>query len=96
MLAGLVRIPNPEELRNPVDASGLAGMVVFVLRHMAASLLVLPIGVLSIGAGLAWGLLTGVGLVRVGALLGAGASFWVGRWRRRDAVARGPAGGEPH
>ena len=63
-------------------------MVVFMLGYAACTLLVVPKGVLSVAAGLAWGLLPGVALVMVGAVLGATAAFWVGRGLGRDGVTR--------
>ncbi len=88
VLARRFGIPDPEALRTSISASGVTGLTLFVAGYVVCSLLVAPKGVLSIAAGLAWGLLPGVGLVMVGALLGATAAFWVGRWLGRDAVSR--------
>ena len=87
-VARRVGIPDAETLRRTISGTGLTGLAVFIVGYVLCSLLVVPKGVLSIAAGLAWGLLSGVGIVIVGALLGAIAAFWVGRWLGRDAVAR--------
>jgi uncharacterized membrane protein YdjX (TVP38/TMEM64 family) len=81
-------IPDADRIRSSLSGTGLAGVVVFVAAYLACSLLVVPKGVLSAGAGLAWGFGPGVAVVLVGALLGAGAAFWLGRWLGRDSVAR--------
>lgn len=88
VLARWIGIPDPDALRSSISTSGLPGVAAFVVGYVICSLLVVPKGVLSIAAGLAWGLLPGVGLVMVGALLGAIAAFWLGRWLGRDTVAR--------
>lgn len=88
VVARRVGIPDREALRSAIGGSGLTGLAVFVAVYLVCSLLVVPKGMLSIAAGLAWGLLSGAGIVVVGALLGAIAAFWVGRWLGRDAVTR--------
>lgn len=83
-----LNLTDPGSLRHRVQDSGLPGMLVFVAAYAAFTLLILPKGVLSVTAGLAWGLLPGVPLVLVGAVLGATAAFWVGRGLGRDGVTR--------
>ena len=93
LVAGIVAarwfgLPDTEVVRRTISGTGLTGLAVFVVAYVVCSLLVVPKGVLSIAAGLAWGLVPSVGVVMVGALLGAVTAFWVGRWLGRDAVAR--------
>ncbi len=53
-----------------------------------ATVLLLPKNLISAAAGYAFGLVGGVGLVWVAAVLGACLSFWLGRRLGRDGVAR--------
>ena len=83
-----VGVPDPQELRSIVAQTGATGILLFIAGYVVCTLLVLPKGVLSIGAGIAFGFLPGAAIVMVGAILGASAAFVVGRWLGRDAVER--------
>lgn len=83
-----VGVPDPAELRSTVSQSGATGILLFIAGYVVCTLLVLPKGVLSIGAGIAFGFLPGAVIVIIGATLGACAAFVVGRWLGRDAVER--------
>ena len=67
---------------------GLGGWapVVFVLLYVASCVAFLPAAILTVGAGAAFGVLTGSILVSIGATLGASAAFLVGRYLARDWV----------
>ncbi|MDQ0726476.1 TVP38/TMEM64 family protein [Microbacterium sp. W4I20] len=67
---------------------GPAGAVVFVLGYAALTLTPVPKNLLTIAAGLVWGFWLALALVYVGALLGAAASFVIGRMLGREAVER--------
>src|SRR5205823_5650362 len=71
-----------------VAGLGAVGLLLFVLLYVAAAVLFLPGSVLTLGAGAVFGLARGVGLVWIGATLGATAAFLVGRYLARDWVAR--------
>jgi uncharacterized membrane protein YdjX (TVP38/TMEM64 family) len=93
LLGGLVivrqtGIPDPDQVRSSLNGTGSTGLVAFIAAYVVCSLLVLPKGLLSIAAGVTWGLLPGVAVVMAGALLGATAAFWLGRWLGRDTVTR--------
>ena len=60
----------------------------FVLLYIASCVACLPASVLTAGAGVAFGVLTGSILVMIGAPLGASAAFLVGRYLARDWVRR--------
>lgn len=62
------------------------GPAVFVLGYAALTLSPFPKNVLSIGAGMVFGFAGGVGVVVAAALLGAAATFWLGRCLGREAV----------
>jgi uncharacterized membrane protein YdjX (TVP38/TMEM64 family) len=68
--------------------------VVFVLLYIASCVGFLPASILTVGAGAAFGVLTGSILVSIGATLGASAAFLVGRYLARDWV-RGKIGHRP-
>lgn len=63
------------------------GPAIFVLLYVAATVLLLPGSVLTLGAGAVFGLVKGAVLVSVAATLGATAAFLVGRYLTRDWVA---------
>lgn len=88
VVAVRVGVPDPDELRATVAQTGTTGIALFIVGYVVCTLLVLPKGVLSIGAGIAFGFLPGAVIVIVGATLGACAAFVVGRWLGRDAVER--------
>lgn len=87
-VAARVGVPDPDELRSTVAGTGLTGVLLFIAVYVVCSLLVLPKGVLSIVAGIAFGFLPGAVIVIIGATLGACTAFVVGRWLGRDAVER--------
>ena len=60
----------------------------FVAAYVLAAVLVLPGAILTVAAGLLFGLPLGVALTSAAATLGASAAFAVGRFAARDWVAR--------
>ena len=71
-----------------IGGLGPWGPVLFVLLYVAATVLLLPAVVLTLGAGAAFGVVTAFAAVSAGATLGAVAAFLVGRYLARDWVAR--------
>ncbi len=67
---------------------GVWGPAIFVLLYVAATVLLLPAVVLTLGAGAVFGVVWAFAAVSVGATLGAVAAFLVGRYLARDWVAR--------
>lgn len=87
-IAGLVRLPDPGQLRADIAAIGPAAPTVFILLYAAVTLVPLPKNVLTAVAGLLFGLVQGIIVVLLGALLGALAAFGLGRVLGRAAVER--------
>ena len=73
---------------------GPAGYLVFVAVYILAAVLFLPGSVLALGAGAIFGLVGGFVAVSLGSTLGAAASFVVGRFLARDAIAKKVEGNE--
>ncbi len=71
-----------------IDGLGPMGAIAFIGLYIVATVAFLPGSVLTLGAGVVFGLLAGTLYVLVGATLGAIAAFWVGRYLARDWVAR--------
>lgn len=71
-----------------IEGLGTVGMAVFIVFYILACVLVLPGSVLTLGAGATYGLPIGFALVSVGSTLGATATFVIGRYLARDAVAK--------
>lgn len=86
---GFLLLPHdPAEIREWAADIGPAGAVVFVVAYAGFTLTPVPKNVLTIAAGLVWGFWVALGLVYVGALLGAAAAFVLGRSLGREAVER--------
>jgi len=71
-----------------IGGLGPWGPVLFVLLYVAATVLLLPAVVLTLGAGAVFGVVPAFAAVSAGATLGAVAAFLVGRHLARDWVAR--------
>ena len=84
----LVGIPRAEDIRADVAALGPVAPAAFVLLYAGLTVLPLPRNVLSVAAGLLFGLVPGVLLAVPGAVLGAVAGFGLGRALGREAVER--------
>lgn len=77
-----------EVIRNAAVEWGWAGALVFLVGYAALTLTPVPKNLLGIAAGVVWGFWTALVLVYVGALIGAAASFVIGRALGREAVER--------
>jgi uncharacterized membrane protein YdjX (TVP38/TMEM64 family) len=88
VVAGLIGLPDPEQLAAEVTAIGPAAPAGFVLLYAVVTLVPLPKNVLTVIAGLLFGLFGGTVPALLGALLGAVAAFGLGRVLGRDAVER--------
>jgi len=80
----------PALLRTALEAIarlGAWGPVLFALLYVAATVLFLPGSILTLGAGVVFGLARGAVIVSISATLGATAAFLVGRYVARDWVA---------
>lgn len=73
---------------------GPIGYLVFIGVYIVAAVLFLPGSVLTLGAGAVFGLAGGFVAVSIGSTLGAAASFLVGRFLARDAIAKKVEGNE--
>src|SRR6185503_11458480 len=71
-----------------IRGAGPAGMAVFVVAYVVACVFFLPAFLLTLGAGFAYGVLTGSVLVWLSAGLGAAVAFVLGRTVAREAIAR--------
>ncbi len=71
---------------------GIWAPLLFIALYVAATVLMAPGSVLTLGAGAAFGLVWGTLYVWIGATLGAGAAFLVGRYLARDWVGTRIAG----
>ena len=83
---------NPQELlRNAlqwVESLGVAGGIAFILIYIVAAVAFLPGSILTLGAGVVFGVFLGAVYVFVGATLGAIAAFLVGRYLARDWISK--------
>jgi uncharacterized membrane protein YdjX (TVP38/TMEM64 family) len=77
-----------EETESVVRRWGMMSVVIYPLLVMAATVLFLPGGILSLGGGFFFGLWWGTGLVLAGNLLGAAVAFFVGHKLGRKFVRR--------
>lgn len=75
-----------------VREAGVPGMALFAGAYVLATVLFVPGLLLTMGAGLAYGLLVGAPLVWLSANLAAAAAFVLGRTLARDVIAQRVAG----
>ncbi len=75
-----------------VAGLGAWGVVVFIALYVLATVLFLPGSILTLGAGVLFGVVKGSVIVSVAATLGAVSAFLVGRYLARDWVAARIAG----
>ncbi len=91
LIVGLRMFPAAPLLNRLIDwgaGTGVTGLAVFALVYAVAAVLFLPGSVLTLGAGAAFGVFKGTVVVSLGATLGAGAAFLIGRYLARSRVAR--------
>jgi uncharacterized membrane protein YdjX (TVP38/TMEM64 family) len=73
---------------NRIAALGPAAPIAFIAIYVVACVLFVPGSILTIGAGVLFGVVRGSIYVSIGATLGATAAFVLGRYLMRDWVAR--------
>ena len=71
-----------------ISALGPMGPIIFVVLYILACVLLLPGSILTLGAGVIFGLINGSIAVSIGATLGATCAFLVGRYLARGWVAK--------
>lgn len=77
-----------------IDGLGTAGAIAFMLLYIVATVAFLPGSILTLGAGVVFGVILGSIYVFIGATLGATAAFLVGRYLARGWVAKKIAGNQ--
>lgn len=77
-----------------VKSLGLVGGLAFMAIYIIATVAFLPGSILTLGAGVVFGILWGFVYVFIGANLGAIAAFLVGRYLARDWISQKIAGNE--
>ncbi len=89
---------NPQELlRNAlewVDSLGAVGAIAFMLIYIIATVAFLPGSILTLGAGVVFGVGLGSIYVFIGATIGATLAFIVGRYFARDWISKKIAGND--
>ncbi|MEM7590004.1 MAG: TVP38/TMEM64 family protein [Cyanobacteria bacterium P01_A01_bin.83] len=89
---------NPQELlRNAlqwVDDLGAIAPIAFILIYMIATVAFLPGSILTLGAGVLFGVVQGSIYVFIGATIGATLAFLVGRYLARGWISRKIAGNQ--
>lgn len=83
-----VGVPPVEELRARVEGAGAVAPLLFAAIYAVLTLTPVPVTLLSIAAGVLFGLPVGLAAVLAGALAGAVAGFAVARVLGREALAR--------
>ncbi|MEA5418974.1 TVP38/TMEM64 family protein [Spirulina sp. CCNP1310] len=71
-----------------IEQLGIWGPVVFILLYIAATVFFLPGSILTLGAGVVFGVVQGSIWVSIASTLGATAAFLVGRYGARQWVAQ--------
>ncbi|HEX8701197.1 MAG TPA: TVP38/TMEM64 family protein [Myxococcaceae bacterium] len=95
VVAALVLLPVNQWLLSLIEriqGMGALGAAVFVVAYVAATVLLLPGSILTLGAGFAYGPVYGTLLVMLASNLGANAAFLLGRTVMRERISRRIAG----
>jgi uncharacterized membrane protein YdjX (TVP38/TMEM64 family) len=95
LVAALVLLPVHAWLLALIEwirGAGLVGAALYVVAYVAATVVLAPASVLTLGAGFAYGPVYGTLLVTLAANLGAVASFLLGRTALRERVSQRVAG----
>jgi uncharacterized membrane protein YdjX (TVP38/TMEM64 family) len=71
-----------------LEGLGPAGYLAFILLYIVLTVLAGPAWLITLAAGLVYGLAKGTVLVSIGSILGASAAFLIGRYLAREAIAR--------
>jgi len=83
---------NPQDLlRNAlqwIEGLGIVGGIAFIAIYIIATVAFLPGSILTLGAGIVFGVLLGAVYVFIGATLGAIAAFLVGRYLARGWISK--------
>lgn len=77
-----------------INSQGTLGGIVFILLYIVATVAFLPGSILTLGAGVVFGVFLGSLYVFIGATIGATAAFLVGRYLARGWVANKIAGNQ--
>lgn len=89
---------NPQDLlRNAlewVDGLGAVGAIAFILIYIVATVAFLPGSILTLGAGVVFGVVLGSIYVFIGATIGAALAFLVGRYFARGWISKKIAGND--
>lgn len=77
-----------------IDSLGAVGAIAFILLYIVATVAFLPGSILTLGAGVVFGVVLGSVYVFIGATLGAIGAFLVGRYLARGWVSKKIAGNQ--
>ena len=77
---------------NGIDSLGAIAPLVFLALYVVVTIAFIPASVVTLGAGVVFGVVKGSVLVFFSAMLGATAAFLIGRYLARDWIARKIAG----
>lgn len=75
-----------------INGLGAIAPIVFIFVYIAITVAFLPASVVTLGAGVVFGVVKGSILVFIGAMLGATAAFLIGRFVARDWIAKKVSG----
>jgi uncharacterized membrane protein YdjX (TVP38/TMEM64 family) len=89
---------NPQELLRDalqwIESLGAVGAIAYIALYIIATVAFLPGSIVTLGAGVVFGIVLGSIYVFIGASLGATAAFLIGRYLARDWVFKKIAGNE--
>jgi uncharacterized membrane protein YdjX (TVP38/TMEM64 family) len=85
-------VPSMTHLLQWISSLGAVAPIVFIAAYIAACVLFIPGSIMTIGAGVLFGVVRGSIYVSIGATAGATAAFLIGRYLARDWVAAKLAG----
>ena len=71
-----------------IQVSGFWGTFLFLVAYVICCVFLIPVSLLTFGAGAAYGVMRGTLLVWIAATVGAWVGFWIARWLGREKISR--------
>lgn len=83
-----VEVPSVAELRDGLQAWGVAAWAVFILAYALVALTPIPVTIMAVTAGVLFNLVQGAVLSVIGVLIGSWGAYWLARWLGGPTVER--------
>ena len=83
-----VHLPSLDELQQQIDEAGFWGFGIFILLYAVVAATPIPVTIMAVAGGLAFGLVFGTFLSMFGVLAGCFGGYWISRALGRETVMK--------